>query len=329
MPAPTVVDQFGAVNTVTSTTAVVTVPRAVSAGSSLILFIAHTDAAGSLDGITSVVDSKGNTWVLHDAQGVRANTVAVDSAHAHLTTPLAVNDTITVTIRSAQARKAVEVLVATGLDTTKTHEASSATTVTDNTNSGANGSGTALTATTSAANTTTTSLVVAGFGSGVQNFSAGSGFTLAATQATAAGSADRQLAVIWKAVTASAVQTATGTLGASSSWTGAVATFPGFPPPSLTHTEVHLWEVDSNTDAGATVTLTQTSGPTATITGPDGSGVFRVTPPTPQNTDIVLQLTATGTGGSTSRTVTLPAVVVAPSPTTFRRVRVAGTYVAS
>lgn len=76
-------------------------------------------------------------------------------------------------------------------------------------------------------------------------------------------------------------------------------------PPVLTYTRQNVVLLDSNATFGGTVTLTQASGPTATISGPDGSGVFTVTLPPSLSQNVVLTMTATNGAGTDVETITL------------------------
>lgn len=88
---------------------------------------------------------------------------------------------------------------------------------------------------------------------------------------------------------------------------------PGITPPSANavYTRQNVVEVDTSGSTGV-MTLTQTSGTAATITGPV-SGVFRIIPPASHTADLVFTLTATDGPSTDTETIVIPPSTVRTS----------------
>lgn len=88
--------------------------------------------------------------------------------------------------------------------------------------------------------------------------------------------------------------------------------------PVLTYTRQTVIEIDgSATNSGVVTLATDGSSPAtpASITGPDGSGVFRVVPPGTWTTNMVLNLVATNSGGTDTEVITITPTGGGGSPT--------------
>lgn len=88
-------------------------------------------------------------------------------------------------------------------------------------------------------------------------------------------------------------------------WNDAISTLIGpvasGTPPLISYTRQRVTEINASgtSGTGVTQTLTQTSGPPVTISGPDVGSVFRVILPTTLTTAAVLSLTAVDSSGQT------------------------------
>lgn len=75
-------------------------------------------------------------------------------------------------------------------------------------------------------------------------------------------------------------------------------------PPVVAYARISVVEIDASGSTGGTPTLTQTSGPTVSITGPT-AGVFQVALPEPLTANVVLSLSATNAGGTDIEAITI------------------------
>lgn len=220
-------DTFTATSGTTSTssgTLTLTVPRAVAVGKKIILATDRADQAYPT-GLTSITDTRGNTWVLADAISLRANIIQVSLSHCDVTTALQVGDTITVTWATvAAAKKNIIAHVCSGLSSGAA-QATTGTSVTAGVSSGPNGSSNAPTA--SVTTTSAACLVVGAFGagSGAGTLSPGSGYTGGGSVITTSGSNDRGLWTEYRTTTTSGAKTVNGTFGSSATWAEAAVAF--------------------------------------------------------------------------------------------------------
>jgi hypothetical protein len=164
------------------------------------------------------------------------------------------------------------------------------------------------TATTTAAN----ELVYGAFASGVRTFTAGSGFTAVTTLNTLAGSTERCLNAEWKYVTATAAQTATGTLSSSSVYAGAIATYKSSasnvpptanagPDQNVTVSSAVTLDGSGSSDSDGTITgynWTQISGTSVTLSSSTVVNPTFTAPASPAT--LVFGLTVTDNNGATS-----------------------------
>lgn len=202
--------------TVKATTVLIPVP----AGSTVIGGMTVESAAGTIPVISTLVDSRGNTWTTTPdiSYGAGGNvTVAGVVVRGTIATALQVGDTITMTISVARVRWALQYdafndLIASPKDVAVA----------------SNNPGSATILTTGATATTTQAydLVYAIFGMGsarspvVQDTWSGT-----ASVETAAGSADRALQCVYRYVGAAGAQTAPLVLGVASTYGAAVCTY--------------------------------------------------------------------------------------------------------
>lgn len=209
-----------------ATSKAITVPVAVPTGRTLSIACVWESAAAALPTITSVVDSRGNTYSATPDSGINAGTtVSAALLRGRITTALQIGDTITITIGSSRARWAVEINefddpVASPLDKTATNAPASSVTLSSG-----------VTAATAQAD----ELVVAafGFGSG-RTITIPPGWSGGAKVESSAGSGDRGLQVIHRYISAIGTQEGTLTLSTASTYAGVIATYkiPAAPPPS-------------------------------------------------------------------------------------------------
>lgn len=199
-----------------STTLAVTIYRPVPVGTTLLMPIAWEAGAGTVPTISSIIDTRSNTWTTTpDDSAVSGTTVAVAIVRARVTTPLIPGDTVTITISAARTRWAAQIdatpdLAASPLDA-HTHNS---------------GTGTSLSTGTTAATVAQAELVYCAFG-----FPSGRGPVVPAGWGggpdleTTAGSTDRALQSTWLYVSATGTQAGTLTLGSSGAWAAAIATY--------------------------------------------------------------------------------------------------------
>lgn len=207
---------------VTSATAgAVTAANPVPAGRTAVGAIAWDSSAGTIPTISSIVDTRGNTWTMDSsAGGVTNTTVAVGIFRARITTALLAGDTITVTISAARARWAMQYdafddLLPSALDQ-----------IAGNNNPG---SQTALVSGATPATLQPYELVYAAFAFGTARGPViQAGWSGTASVETAAGSADRALQTVYQYTSATGVQQAPLTLTTASTYAGCAATYKGW-----------------------------------------------------------------------------------------------------
>lgn len=177
----------------------------------------------------SVTDSKGNAWTFFQPMlrnGVTGGTVAIIGASAPVTTALVAGDTVTIANTDGlwgTNRHATAIAAASGVDTL---DQSAVYT-------GGSSSSPALGPT--AATDTASEIVWEFYGSGVQAFTPSAGFTELAELATAGASANRQLSVAYKIVSATGTQSAQPTFAASTTVVGSLSTWRDASPATYTH----------------------------------------------------------------------------------------------
>lgn len=210
--------------TTSGTAGAATVTTPVSAGRTVAGAIVWDSSSGTIPTISSVVDTRGNTWTADVTAGGAGNTtVAVGIFRARVTTALLAGDTITVTIGAARARWAMQYdqfddLLPSALDVGAS-----------NSNPG---SATSLVTGATLDTGQPYELAYAAFGMG-----AGRVITIppdwsgTASVETAAGSADRALQVIYQYSSTAGAQQGTLTLGTASTYTAAIATYRAWVPP--------------------------------------------------------------------------------------------------
>jgi PKD repeat protein len=204
-------------NAVSSSTFSLSVPAGVSTGVGRHLVVAYLFSGSGTDKVTSIADSRGNSYVVN---AVRANAgttgLMAVVASAKVTTALVAGDSITVTQNVASTYHAMQVyefdnFAATSwVDKTATGSASGTAV------------STAATATTTAANETLFAAV--GFGDTTATLTSASDWSDAA-KVEASGAKRKSLAVAAKDVAATGAYAYGGTLSASEQWVAALVSF--------------------------------------------------------------------------------------------------------
>lgn len=194
----------------------ITLTQAVLAGHTLIGGICWEAAAGSIPTISSIVDSRGNTWTTTPDDSVLASTtLAVAVIRARATTALQVGDTITITISAARSKWAIQIDEFDDVNTSPK----------DQTAHNAPGSSTSLTTGATATTAQNYELLYAAFGFGTgRTITIPSGWSGGASVETTGGT-DRALQTIWKYQTSIAAETATLTLNTASTYGGVLVTY--------------------------------------------------------------------------------------------------------
>jgi hypothetical protein len=195
----------------------VTVTAAVVAGHTLFGAICWESTAGTVPTITSITDSRGNTWTTTPDVSVNAGTtLALAIIRARVTTALQAGDTITITISASRSRWAIQVDEFDDVNTAPL----------DKTASNAPGSAAALSSGVTAATTQAYELdyVALGFGTG-RTVTIPSGWSGGAQVATSAGSTDRALQVIWRYTSGAGTQEGTLALSSASTYGGVIGTY--------------------------------------------------------------------------------------------------------
>lgn len=216
------------IGTGTATTAVstlaVTLTHAVSTGHTVLGALLWEAGGGTgVPTITSIVDSRGNTWTTTpdaNAGGATNTTVAVAIVRARITTALQVGDTITVTISggtrskwAAQYDDFDDVNASTPKDQTAT---------TGNTSP----SGTSLSTGATSATAQAYELLYAAFGCGFgKAFTLAGGWSGSAKVETGATSGNRDLQVAWQYTSSTGAQTGSVTIDSSSTYAACMATY--------------------------------------------------------------------------------------------------------
>lgn len=199
-----------------ATSVTITLTAGILAGHTLIGGICWEAAAGTIPTITSITDSRGNTWTTTPDDSVLASTtLAVAVIRARVATALQVGDTITITISAARSKWAIQLDEFDDVNTTPK----------DQTAHNAPGSSTSLTTGATAATAQNYELLYAafGFGSG-RTITIPSGWSGGASVETTGGT-DRALQTIWKYQTTVGAETATLTLNTTSTYGGVLVTY--------------------------------------------------------------------------------------------------------
>lgn len=205
-----------------ATVGTIPIPNAVTVGHTIVGGVVWESAASAVPTITSIVDSRGNTYASVAAINNGA-TVSQIIFYGTMTTALQAGDSITVTIGSSRSRWALVVdqfddLTTSPLDRSATNAPAASA---------------SLASGTTAATTAANELVycVFGFGQG-RTTTIPSGWSGGSIVESTAASANRALQATWRYVTATGTQAGTLTISSSSTYTGNIATFKaGSPPP--------------------------------------------------------------------------------------------------
>lgn len=136
---------------------------------------------------------------------------------------------------------------------------------------------------------------------GIVDFTAGGGWANTAKATASPSSGGRSLAIGWRYVNFSGSRSYGGTLSSSQGWASLVAAFTlGGSAPTVTYDRSYQVVIDAT--GSTNPTLTQASGPTATINS-SGSPIFVITEPTPFTTSVSFTLTATDGSETTDETI--------------------------
>lgn len=201
-----------------ATTSTLTFTTGVLAGHTLIGVVAWESSAASVPTISSIVDSRGNTWTTTPDVSINSDgTVAIAVIRARVTTAFQAGDTVTITISLSRSRWAWQVDEFDDINATTPK----------NVTATSSGSGTNLTTGTTSATAQAYELVYAAFG-----FPAGrsptvpSGWSSSGSSVeTSAGSSDRAALAAWKYTSATGTQAGSLTLASSGTWAGAIAAY--------------------------------------------------------------------------------------------------------
>ena len=261
-----------------TTTEITVGASGVSSGNTLIITIALNFSNGEDLNIPTATDSQGNTYntdidVFPDGTAARLAIIS-----ANITTPLTNGDTITVT-HAPSAASTMSVQEVSGLLSSGALDQT------------ASSSGASLSA--SSGSTTTTSqaneLVFGAIlvkGPVTETFTEESTYTLIGRDGTegAAASSNRTINPVYKIVSSTDTYSADGTLGTTSTWIAAVATYklaPANAAPVITSDgggDTAITTVEENSTAVTTVTATDADGdtPTYSISGGADATLFSI-----------------------------------------------------
>jgi hypothetical protein len=192
------------------TTLAITTTGAVSIGDHVILGIGHEVNSA----ITSVVDTRSNTWQQDNTRSESTNVANVKIWSCKVTTAIQTSDTITITFTSGQTTREAHAFSVSGLASSSWLDQIG----------GANGFGAAPSGVTPA--TTQADELVFGvvrYDNAADTFTAGSGFT----ELTAVSTASDTTSFEYKIVAATGAQTINGTFGGNQSFALAGATYKG------------------------------------------------------------------------------------------------------
>jgi len=244
--------------TTASATGTITVTSGVPSGATVIIGVVWESGAGTIPSVTSIADTRGNTYMVDEDAGGSGNvTLALAILRGRVTTPLQVGDTITVTIGTTRTRwalvaEAFDDLSATPLDQTAAN---------DNP-----GSATSLATGTTATTTQASELVVAVFGFGPgRTVTIPAGWSGGTHVETAADSVNRAVQLTWQYVSTTGAQQGTLTISPASTYAGAIATY-----------KTDLPSASGSAVISGSATITAAGTPTATGGG-SVTGLLAVT----------------------------------------------------
>lgn len=213
-----------------ATSVAVTLTAGVPTGRTLLIAACWEAGVGTVPTISSVVDSRGNTYTT-DASVVSGTTVAVAIIRCRVTTALLSGDTITITISASRSRWALQVdefddLIVSPLDKTATT---------------AGASSTAMVTGTTAATTQASELLYAVYGLGVgRAVTLGSGWSGGPVLESTAGTSDRAVQAAWQYTSDAGTKQGTATLSTASTYAGALGTYKTTEPPTARISQVTM-----------------------------------------------------------------------------------------
>lgn len=214
------------ISTATTDTGIITVDSAVPVGRTVTAAVVWESGTGTIPAVSSVTDSRGNTWTVDKTAGAAGNTtVAAMLARARITTALQVNDQISIVIGENRVRWAMQA------DSFDDVNASSPLDKTAANNNPGNNTALSSGVTTATAQAYELCVAVFGFGQGrTVTIPTGDGWAGTAKVETNAGSTDRGLQVIYKYTAATGTQEGTLTVSPGSTYTGLIATYKATAP---------------------------------------------------------------------------------------------------
>lgn len=206
------------ISTATTNTGIITVDSVVPVGRTVTAAVVWESGAGTIPSVTSVTDSRGNTWTVDKTAGGAGNTtVAAMLARTRVATQLEIGDQITIVIGENRVRWAMQA------DSFDDVDASPLDKTAANNNPGNSAS---LSSGVTAATVQAYELAVAAFGFGQgRTVTIPAGWSGTAKVETSAGSTDRALQVIYKYTAATGTQEGTLTLSSGSTYTGLISTY--------------------------------------------------------------------------------------------------------
>jgi hypothetical protein len=194
------------------TSLVITTTAGVSVGDHVILGIGHEVNSA----ITSVVDTRGNTWQEDNSRTESTNVANARVWSCRVTTAIQTSDTITITFTSGQTTREAHAFKVSGLASSSWLDQIG----------GANGFGSSPSGATPATTVADELVFVAvRYDNAADTFTAGSGFTELTAVSTAADTTSFE----YKIVSATGAQTLNGTFGGNQSFALAGATYEAAP----------------------------------------------------------------------------------------------------
>jgi hypothetical protein len=213
--APQHVSSTTATQNSAATAVAVTLP-AIAAGNTLLIGVCWESSAGTVPTITSVVDTRGNTYTTTPDVSVDAGTtLAVATIRGTVSTAIQAGDTVTITVSVSRSRWAIQVDEFSGLTASPLDQVAS--------NTGSVGS---LVSGTTPATAQAVEVAYAAFGLGTgRTLTLPDGWAGGAQVATSAGSADRALQTLWSFTSAAGAQSVTVGTSSSSTYAGVISTY--------------------------------------------------------------------------------------------------------
>lgn len=220
MPASFVREVLASADFLTSASLVLTIPAGVTIPAGNTLYIGAMISAGATRTLSTVVDSKGNTWTIDTSAGGSSLT---SIAKCHATLPLVAGDTITLTWNGALVTRVATLCEFSNLDTTAGVDKVASATGTSTAPLSA------ATATTTQADELLVGVIGVVHGSEVPNtnqVSAGTSYTIAGrAETTGASPSHRSVVLEFRGVAATGAYTSSGSLTVTRTWAALVGAY--------------------------------------------------------------------------------------------------------